>query len=52
MTITLSYTVFRVIEMELLDKTTIEELQVEDQQKLESSGWSVEDPEWVKDDDQ
>jgi len=48
--IVLAYTVFREVQLDHVDKTEIEQLQAEDQKKIEDAGFKVEDPTWELDD--
>lgn len=47
----LVYTAFREVHLDRMDKTEIEEIQAEDQSKLEAAGFKVEDPTWELDDE-
>jgi CRISPR/Cas system Type II protein with McrA/HNH and RuvC-like nuclease domain len=49
--IVLAYTVFREVQLDQVDKAEIEQLQAEDQKKIEDAGFEVEDPTWELDDE-
>lgn len=49
--VVLAYTVFREVQLDQVDKTEIEQLQAEDQRKIEDAGFEVEDPTWELNDD-